>query len=138
MVVPESWLNFDNIETEYFMELKTHYISPYFVDYSRENVISFLQRFREKYQIEPTLKNFAFQGYDITYYFLSSLCEKGTAFAACEIPNNALLSTKYEFAPHNVYTLENTFVNIFKIKDYKYIEATTDFEEEVQTKRKER
>ena len=138
LVAPESWLNFDNIETEYLMGLKTHYVSPYFVDYSRENVIGFLQRFREKYQIEPTLKHFAFQGYDITYYFLSSLCEKGTAFDTCETPNNALLSTKYEFAPHNVNTLENTFVNIFKIKDYKYIEATTDFEEEVPTKRKRR
>mgnify|MGYP002622790155 CR=1 FL=1 len=131
LVAPETWLNFDNIETEYFINLNTLYISQYFVDYSRENVISFLKRFREKYQIEPTLKQFAFQGYDITYYFLSSLCEKGTSFSACETPNNALLSTKYEFSPHNKYTLENTFVHIFKIKDYRYVEVdnNTDWEE---------
>lgn len=68
-IVPESWLNYDNIETEYFMDFKTHYISSYFVDYSNQNVINFLNKFRQKYSIEPTLKQFAFQGYDITYYF---------------------------------------------------------------------
>lgn len=129
-IVPESWLNYDNIETEYFMDFKTHYISSYFVDYSNQNVINFLNKFRQKYSIEPTLKQFAFQGYDITYYFLSSLCEKGTTFQACNTPNDYLLSTKFEFKPLNANTLENSFVNIFKIKDYHFVEATNDIDEE--------
>ena len=112
------------------MDFKTHYISSYFVDYSNQNVINFLNKFRQKYSIEPTLKQFAFQGYDITYYFLSSLCEKGTTFQACNTPNDYLLSTKFEFKPLNANTLENSFVNIFKIKDYHFVEATNDIDEE--------
>ncbi len=124
LVVPETWLNYDNIETEYFMDFKTHYISQFYVDYTRSNVMSFLERYRAKYNIEPTLDHFAFQGYDITYYFLSSLCEKGTAFGPCNTPNEYLLSTQFKFAPANNTLQENTFTNIFKLHDYHFIEAT--------------
>lgn len=130
LVAPESWSNYDNIETEYFMDIKTHYISQYYVDYSKPEVINFLDRFREKYAIEPTLNHFAFQGYDITYYFLCSLCENGTAFSNCEIANKNLLSTQFHFQLTNDNMLENSFVNIFKIKDYRFVEATSDLETE--------
>ena len=124
LIAPESWLEYDNIESEYFMEFKTHYISQYFVDYSKPAVINFLDRFRMKYNIEPTLDHFAFQGYDLTYYFLSSLCEKGTAFAPYDAPNKALLSTQFKFIPNGDFLQENTFTNIFKISDYHFYEAT--------------
>lgn len=124
LVAPESWLDYDNIETEYFMDFKTHYISQFYVDYTRDNVMNFLERYRAKYNIEPTLDHFAFQGYDITYYFLSSLCEKGTAFGPCDAPNGNLLSTQFKFAPANNSIQENTFTNIFKLCDYHFIEAT--------------
>lgn len=129
LIAPESWLEYDNIESEYFMEFKTHYISQYFVDYSKPSVINFLDRFRMKYNIEPTLDHFAFQGYDITYYFLSSLCEKGTAFAPYDAPNKALLSTQFKFIPNGDFLQENTFTNIFKISDYHFYEATRNISE---------
>ena len=129
LIAPEKWLDYDNIETEYFMQLNTHYISPYFVDYSNPKVIRFINAFRNTYDIEPTLTSYAFQGYDFTYYFLSKLCETGTNFQAWN-NNEQLLSTKFEFVPSptNKNMLENTFTHIFKLKNYKYIEAFSDNE----------
>jgi len=129
LVAPGKWLDYDNIETEYFMQLNTHYISQYFVDYSNSKVIRFIDAFRNAYDIEPTLASYAFQGYDFTYYFLSKLCETGTSFQAWD-NNEHLLSTKFEFVPSptSKNLLENTFSHIFKLKDYKYIDAFSDNE----------
>ena len=129
LIAPEKWLDYDNIETEYFMKLKTHYISQYFVNYSNPKVIRFIDAFRNAYNTEPTLELFAFQGYDFTYYFLSKLCETGTSFQSYD-NNDNLLSTKFRFipSPTNKNVLENTFTNIFKLKNYRFIDAFSDNE----------
>ena len=129
LVAPEKWLDYDNIETEYFMKLNTHYISQYFVNYSNPKVIRFIDAFRNAYDIEPTLPLYAFQGYDFTYYFLSKLCETGTILESFD-NNEHLLSTKFKFvlSPTNKNMLENTYVHIFKLKNYKFIDAFSDNE----------
>ncbi|MDR0603132.1 MAG: LysM peptidoglycan-binding domain-containing protein [Bacteroidales bacterium] len=127
LVVPEKWLKYDNIETEYFMDLNTHYVSQYFVDYSDPKVIRFIDAFRNAYDIEPTVEMHAFQGYDFTYYFLSKLCETGTSFRAFD-NNENLLSTKFRFVPSTTHKnmMENTFIHIFKIQNFKYIDVFSD------------
>ena len=62
------WRNFETIEVDYFHRMNLHLSLPYYVDYSREEVKAFLMKYRALYNIEPT--PFAFQGYDITRYFL--------------------------------------------------------------------
>jgi LysM repeat protein/ABC-type branched-subunit amino acid transport system substrate-binding protein len=128
LVAPVSWLNFDNIETEYFMEMKTHYVHQFFVDYKNPNVVRFIDNFREKYFIEPTLKQYAFQGYDLTYYFLSNLCQYGTAFGegSNAEANPNLLSTRFDFVRTEANLLENQFVQIFKMRDYNFYDVRTD------------
>jgi LysM repeat protein/ABC-type branched-subunit amino acid transport system substrate-binding protein len=129
LVVPVQWLKYDNIETEYFMELNTHYISQYFIDYSNSKVIRFIDAFRNAYETEPTLDLYGFQGYDFTYYFLSKLCETGIDLQASDT-NTDLLSTKFNFilSPDNKNMMENTFAHIFKIKNYRFINAFSDNE----------
>ena len=128
LVAPQTWLDYDNIETEYFMNMKTHYIAQYFVDYSNPNVIRFIDAFRTAYDTEPTLELFAFQGYDFTYYFLSNLCENGTNFQPHPNRNDKLLSTQFEFVRMSNNMLENSFTHIFKLIDYKYVDARQDVE----------
>ncbi|MDR1182845.1 MAG: LysM peptidoglycan-binding domain-containing protein, partial [Bacteroidales bacterium] len=129
LIAPEKWLKYDNIETEYFMSLNTHYISQYFVDYNNPKVIRFIDAFRNAYETEPTIELHAFQGYDFTYYFLSKLCETGTSFQNFE-NNENLLSTKFQFVPSSVdkNVMENTFTHVFKIKNYRFIDAFSDNE----------
>ena len=129
LVAPEKWLDYDNIETEYFMKLNTHYISQYFIDYSNPKVIRFIDAFRNAYDTEPTLPLYAFQGYDLVYYFLCKLCETGTDFQSYS-NNEQLLSTKFKFVPSptDKNMLENAFTHIFKLKNYKFIDAYSDNE----------
>lgn len=127
LFAPSFWKEYNNIETEYFMALKTHYVDPFFVDYSNPNVIAFIDKFRERFEIEPTLETFAFQGYDITYFFLNALMEYGSCFGT-EINEMSLplLSTGFRFEPKHGQCMENTFIHIYKLDNYKFINAVSD------------
>lgn len=133
LVTSSDWRRYDKIETEYYARLKTHYIDQFFVDYSNPQVISFIDRFREKYNIEPTLDHFAFQGYDITRYFLGAIMNYGSGFGleVNRLQQNPLC-TQFRFVKGTATTYENTFCHIYKLKNYKYIDAWQDEELDTQ------
>lgn len=65
---PSKIRSFDTIDTENLHSLKTRVSSTYFVDYNDKDVSEFLLKYRALYRTEPT--QFAFHGYDLTYYFM--------------------------------------------------------------------
>jgi hypothetical protein len=88
----------DNLDPKYFFDLGLTLYSPYRIDYSGRNVIQFNSEFRKKFLTEPVEKSYAWQGYDITYYFLSGLAMHGRKFIEHpEIHNPLLLQTDYDF-----------------------------------------
>jgi LysM repeat protein len=72
--------------------------SPYWIDYSRQNIRQFNLNFRNKFHTQPLEKSYAWQGYDIAYYFLSGLAIHGKSFMEHpEIHNPELLQNNYDF-----------------------------------------
>jgi LysM repeat protein len=72
--------------------------SPYWIDYSKKNVRQFNSNFRQKFHTEPLEKSYAWQGYDIAYYFLSGLAQYGKKFIIHpEIHYPELLQSDYDF-----------------------------------------
>ncbi len=130
LVTSSDWQKYDKIETEYFARLKTHYVDQFFVDYADPEVIRFIERFRERYIIEPTLGHFAFQGYDITRFFLSGIIRYGSGFGMqvneLELP---LLSTRFHYVKGAANTYENNFCHIYRLMDYRLVNAWTAEEE---------
>ncbi len=101
------WLTFDNIELENFHNTKTHIFSNSYIDYNNENVKSFVRKYRNYYKNEPD--RFAFQGYDITYYFCSALNMYGHEFRrSIHLHHPDLLQTDYNFVP---YTDQGGYLN---------------------------
>ena len=131
LVTSSDWRKYDKIETEYYSRLKTHYIDQFFVDYSNPQVIRFIDRFREKYNLDPTLEHFAFQGYDITLFFLTALVRYGNGFGLeineMDLP---LLCTDFRYLAGSSQTFDNRFCHIYRLKDYRYVDA---WQEEEQT-----
>lgn len=70
-----NYIRFRSILTEYYHRLDLHVLSPYYIDYTSTSVIDFVQKYRENYYLEPN--QFAFQGYDVAYYFMSLLFNYG-------------------------------------------------------------
>jgi LysM repeat protein/ABC-type branched-subunit amino acid transport system substrate-binding protein len=72
--------------------------SPYWIDYSKMNVKQFNSNFRQKFHTQPLDKSYAWQGYDIAFYFLSGLAMHGKTFIKHpEIHNPDLLQSDYDF-----------------------------------------
>lgn len=115
------WNKFKGMETKYMLNLNAHIFSPYFVDYDKDNVKVFVKDFRQIYKTEP--ENYAFDGYDITYYFLRALMKYGKDFQSC-LPyiKTQGLQTNFNFKKAGQNKgYENTFWEIYKYKNYKRI-----------------
>ena len=75
------WRSFENIDLDYFHNMNLHLSLPRYVDYQREDLRHFLARYRGLYHTDPS--SYAFQGYDVTRYFLYALYSKGPSFEHC-------------------------------------------------------
>ena len=87
-----------NIDPKYFFDLGLMVYSPSSIDYTKPNVIAFNSSFRKKFLTEPVEKSFAWQGYDIAYYFMSGLARRGKDFIEHpELHKPELLQTDFDF-----------------------------------------
>ncbi len=73
LIVPEDWMRVATYDVEYYSKLNLHFFSDYYVDKNSEKTQVFTHKYIEKFRTPPTLENFAFQGYDVTRYFVTAL-----------------------------------------------------------------
>lgn len=96
------WRNFETINVELFHKMQLHLSLPYFVDYSSDDVKSFLLKYRALYSAEPS--PYAFQGYDITKCMLKLMRKDGRRFInANAIECTGLLQSDFELIRASPY-----------------------------------
>ncbi len=118
VVALPDWSRFDNLFIENLMRLQAHFISPSFIDYEAMETQFFIHNFRLKHQTDPD--SYAFEGFDLGWYFLSALQQFGPDFYRClhHYPLQ-LLQTSYLFPPpENNKGAENILWNIYKYHNY--------------------
>jgi len=91
-----SWERINNLSNVKMDNLNLSYFTSNHIDYQDETTHNFIETFRYNYSTEPN--DFAFSGFDITYYFLSLLYYSGNDFNNC-IENfpMELLKSNYNF-----------------------------------------
>ena len=91
-----SWQRFESVDINSYYTLGLRYISPYFVDYSSPLVKKFVKLYRNQFDAEPN--QFAFQGFDVIYYFVPTLSKYGKSIEQC-IPcdHEMLIQSAYQF-----------------------------------------
>lgn len=119
----DSWLNFDNMDINYLHKLQTHITTSNHIDFLKDDVINFVKLYRSTYYTDPSI--YAFQGFDVAYYYLSSLYKHGTYFDSelnsCKYQG---LQISYDFNRLNsVSGFENRSVSIVKYEDFKLIKV---------------
>src|SRR5450759_3904275 len=88
----------DRLDQKELFDMDIMVYSPYWIDYSKKNIKQFNSNFMQKFHTQPLEKSYAWQGYDIAYYFLSGLAMHGKNFIAHpEIHNLELLQSDYDF-----------------------------------------
>lgn len=75
LYTPSKVKGFETIEVENFHNTSMHVSLGYYIDYESDDVKNFLLKYRALYNTEPT--QFAFQGYDLTKYFLGLSAKYG-------------------------------------------------------------
>jgi len=87
-----------NIDPKFLFDLGLMIYSPYWIDYSRPEVKQFCSDFLTKFHTQPSEMSYAWEGYDVAYYFLSGLAIHGRGFIEHpEIHNPDLLYTEFDF-----------------------------------------
>lgn len=119
----QSWLNYDNLDFEYLNKLSVHLPANSYVDYSSPATKEFIREYRHRYRTEPEL--YAFQGYDITNYFLGILHKHGSGFLNNIVDDKSRgIEVDFHFMQYPLDSgFENKFVYILKYKDYKLVKA---------------
>lgn len=79
LYAPSKIRSFDTIEVEHFHKTNMHVSLTYYIDYDDQRVKDFLLKYRALFNTEPS--QFAFQGYDITCYFISLCSRYGSRWA---------------------------------------------------------
>jgi len=114
----------DNLDPKYLFDLDVLIYSPYWIDYLKQDVKEFNANFRKKFSTEPAELSYAWQGYDIAYFFISGLAVHGKKFISHpEIHNPDLLQTRFDFRRKTINDgFENQ--NLFPVRytnDYEII-----------------
>ena len=120
----QNWMNYDNLDFEYLNSLALHIPSSNNIDFQNNTSKHFINYYRERYKTEPEL--YSYNGFDITYCFLSALQKYGSGFL------NNIADIKYEGISSNFNFIqsisnksgfENKFVVILKYDNYKLVKA---------------
>lgn len=72
------WLK--NLDPIYFYDLGVMLFTPTWVDYSQDDVKTFLRAYRSKFNMEPPIRSYAWQSYDLSLYFMSGVAIHGRQF----------------------------------------------------------
>lgn len=97
LVCAPDWSKHEKLLVDNLLKMNAIYVSDFFVDYRDEDVKRFVLRFRQKYSAEP--QKYAFEGYDVGYYFLSALMQYGSddLMGCLHCYEEELMHTNYRF-----------------------------------------
>lgn len=97
LVAAPDWAKYEKLLVDNLLKMNTIYVNDFFVDYESEAVKQFVLDFRRKYVCEP--QNYAFEGYDVAWYFLNALMRYGDHLKDClHCYDTPLLHTRFRFS----------------------------------------
>ena len=74
----QKWAEFDNIDLAYKEKLNVHLAMSDWVDRESRSTAKFVRSFRKEHNNDPS--DYAFLGYDVTYFFVDQLLRNGIGF----------------------------------------------------------
>lgn len=127
IMLPE-WSKFDRLFNDNLMKMHAIYFDDDYIDYQNIRTESFICKFRNRYNTEPA--DYAFQGFDIGWYFLNALKFFGKDMLEnlpfYDIP---LLQTRFHFRQNGETSgYENVFWNVYQFKGYNKVILKTGYE----------
>ena len=116
-------LDFNIINTEYWLKSNLHIISPFYIDYSNLLTKKFIETYRNHYETEPN--EYAFVGYDQLIMTVSTFAQTNGSFKDLnKIAPFSLMSNRYLLKEkNNASGLQNSYLHILKYTDEGLVEV---------------
>ncbi len=76
----DNWVKYENIESTYKNRFGLRVVVPQFLNHDDEQVIHFLEAYRNRFGMEPTSHGYGYLGFDLMMYFGTALMSHGTGF----------------------------------------------------------
>lgn len=109
-----SWSDFDNLLVPNLLNMNAIYFDDHFVDFNDSVALKFVEDFRVRYESEPS--DYAFEGFDIGWYFLNMLVNYGPHATGClPYEHMPLLHTRFYFTKSRYEDgMENRYWNVYQ------------------------
>ncbi len=115
------WEKFDNLFIDNLMKMNATYLLPSNINYTEQETLRFNLHFKQRFNLEP--EQYAYEGFDIAYYFLEALMRYGDNLSAGLIDfEKDMLQTQFHFTRINEQDgMENSYWNFVSYSDYQLL-----------------
>lgn len=122
LVGTDDWLEFNNIEADYYENMNLHIPTVNFANYLDSANISFIKKYQLSMKADPSL--YAFKGFYVSYQMISMLAKYGEKTCAClhEKTEPTLYPVHYYFQKdQEQHGWENQSIQMLIFRNYRYI-----------------
>jgi ABC-type branched-subunit amino acid transport system substrate-binding protein len=112
------WMEFKSPDYVLWQQAHVHIITPFHIDYTREDVKRFVESYRTKFYTDPT--EAAFKGYDQLLYLAINLNEYGRKFMTkVDGKPSQVLHTTFKFEEQEDQSgYQNMYLNMLQIENF--------------------
>jgi len=122
IVGTDDWLEFNNIEADYYENLNLHIPTVNFANYQDTSNFSFIKKYQEYMKTDPDM--YAFKGYYVTYQMITMLAKYGEKTCEClhEKTESTILPVNYHFQKdQEQHGWKNQSIQMLIFRNYQYI-----------------
>lgn len=122
VIGPSRLMQIPTLEMSYLNNLRLTMTDPSYINYTDQGTSDFIKRYRQRYGNEPS--QFAFQGYDVGFYFLNKLWKSGPYLLQTIGEEQQLLNTGFRITKSEKGGYENQFMHVLGIRDFTLVKIT--------------
>jgi hypothetical protein len=115
------WQYFETVDMRLLEKYNTLLFSPEYYSYDEKDVLLFRTKFRHQFSAEPGDE--AYLGYDAFLQFGNLYIQQQLPFTTPEINLKGLRSTYY-FQDTHIGAVENKYINVMKIENFRYVKLS--------------
>lgn len=116
-IIPEEWLFMDEFNIDNMNGLDVNYFANYFADDAAEHTQVFNYKYGERFHSLPSIHNYAYQGYDITKFFISMILND------YRTPKIETIAYDFQFKRFEKGGFENMKVRFFHLDNHEFKEV---------------
>ena len=116
-IIPEEWLLMEDFNIDNLNGLDVNYFASYFADDAAEHTQVFNYKYGERFHSLPSVRNYAYQGYDIAKFFISMILNDYST------PNIEPLAYDFQFKRIEKGGFENIKARLIHLQNYEFKEV---------------